>query len=115
MEGPPREYVSIRNRDSHEILDAAVGGAGDLAYRPWSGRRRKLSTVHEFLVTWLTVSQIPPTAGKPSGPGSSLRETGTRDAIPESVTAEELSLPNPPLPPGPILTLSPEEIARFFV
>jgi diguanylate cyclase (GGDEF)-like protein len=29
--------------------------------------------------------------------------------------AEELSVPTPVVPPGPIVTLSPEEIARFFV
>jgi diguanylate cyclase (GGDEF)-like protein len=29
--------------------------------------------------------------------------------------AEELSVPTPVVPPGPIFTLSPEEIARFFV
>src|SRR5580692_12923670 len=28
---------------------------------------------------------------------------------------EELSVPTPVVPPGPIFTLSPEEIARFFV
>ncbi len=28
---------------------------------------------------------------------------------------EELSVPTPVIPPGPIVTLSPEEIARFFV
>src|SRR5580765_6228360 len=28
---------------------------------------------------------------------------------------EELSIPTPVVPPGPIFTLSPEEIARFFV
>src|SRR5512136_2189592 len=28
---------------------------------------------------------------------------------------EELSIPVPVIPPGPIFTLSPEEIARFFV
>jgi diguanylate cyclase (GGDEF)-like protein len=28
---------------------------------------------------------------------------------------EEMSVPTPVIPPGPILTLSPEEIARFFV
>src|SRR5215472_4153298 len=28
---------------------------------------------------------------------------------------EEMSVPTPVIPPGPIFTLSPEEIARFFV
>jgi diguanylate cyclase (GGDEF)-like protein len=31
------------------------------------------------------------------------------------VRTEEVSVPNPAQPPGPILTLSPEEISRFFV
>jgi diguanylate cyclase (GGDEF)-like protein len=31
------------------------------------------------------------------------------------VRTEEQSIPNPASPPGPILTLSPEEISRFFV
>jgi diguanylate cyclase (GGDEF)-like protein len=35
--------------------------------------------------------------------------------VPARVRTEELSVPNPVIPPGPILTLSPEEIARFFV
>jgi diguanylate cyclase (GGDEF)-like protein len=36
-------------------------------------------------------------------------------AVPQRVRTEELSVPTPVIPPGPILTLSPEEIARFFV
>lgn len=35
--------------------------------------------------------------------------------MPETLGAEDASIPNPPASPGPILTLSPEEIARFFV
>jgi diguanylate cyclase (GGDEF)-like protein len=31
------------------------------------------------------------------------------------IRTEEVSIPNPASPPGPILTLSPEEISRFFV
>ena len=34
---------------------------------------------------------------------------------PVRVRTEEVSVPNPAQPPGPILTLSPEEISRFFV
>jgi diguanylate cyclase (GGDEF)-like protein len=34
---------------------------------------------------------------------------------PTRVRTEEVSVPNPAAPPGPILTLSPEEISRFFV
>src|SRR5215467_622168 len=34
---------------------------------------------------------------------------------PPSRRTEELSIPVPVVPPGPIFTLSPEEIARFFV
>jgi diguanylate cyclase (GGDEF)-like protein len=36
-------------------------------------------------------------------------------AVPQRARTEELSVPNPVIPPGPIITLSPEEIARFFV
>jgi diguanylate cyclase (GGDEF)-like protein len=40
----------------------------------------------------------------------------TRPAgTPTRVRTEEVSVPNPAAPPGPILTLSPEEISRFFV
>src|SRR6476660_6534457 len=39
----------------------------------------------------------------PSQPGAPQRRT------------EEISIPVPVIPPGPIFTLSPEEIARFFV
>ena len=39
----------------------------------------------------------------------------TRAATPAEEVEEELSIPNPPTAPGPILTLSPEEIARFFL
>ena len=35
--------------------------------------------------------------------------------VPESIRNDETSAPNPPIAPGPILTVSPEEIARFFV
>src|SRR6185312_5987379 len=41
-----------------------------------------------------------------------------QDAPPPDVPrrrTEEMSVPVPVIPPGPILTLSPEEIARFFV
>jgi diguanylate cyclase (GGDEF)-like protein len=36
-------------------------------------------------------------------------------AAPQRIRTEELSVPTPVIPPGPIVTLSPEEIARFFV
>ena len=39
----------------------------------------------------------------------------TRAAAPAEEVDEELSIPNPPSAPGPILTLSPEEITRFFL
>jgi diguanylate cyclase (GGDEF)-like protein len=39
----------------------------------------------------------------------------TRPAGTPSIRTEEFSVPLPVAPPGPILTLSPEEIARFFV
>ena len=35
--------------------------------------------------------------------------------VPQGPLLEELSIPNPPVEPGPILTLSAEEITRFFV
>jgi diguanylate cyclase (GGDEF)-like protein len=35
--------------------------------------------------------------------------------IPSRMRTEELSVPTPVIPPGPIFTLSPEEISRFFV
>ncbi len=35
--------------------------------------------------------------------------------VPPKLRTEELSVPTPVIPPGPIFTLSPEEIARFFV
>lgn len=35
--------------------------------------------------------------------------------VPQSPLLDELSIPNPPVEPGPILTLSAEEITRFFV
>jgi diguanylate cyclase (GGDEF)-like protein len=35
--------------------------------------------------------------------------------VPTRVRTEEVSVPNPATPTGPILTLSPEEISRFFV
>jgi diguanylate cyclase (GGDEF)-like protein len=42
-------------------------------------------------------------------------EHPSNPAIPMRVRTEELSVPTPVIPPGPIVTLSPEEIARFFV
>jgi len=38
-----------------------------------------------------------------------------QEAVPEEAVEEEPSIPNPPAAPGPILTLSPEEITRFFL
>jgi len=44
------------------------------------------------------------------------QDSSTRNlAVPQRVRTEELSVPTPVIPPGPIVTLSPEEIARFFV
>jgi diguanylate cyclase (GGDEF)-like protein len=42
-------------------------------------------------------------------------DDAVRAAEPSEIVDEEPSLPNPPTAPGPILTLSPEEIARFFL
>ncbi|MGD0839487.1 MAG: sensor domain-containing diguanylate cyclase [Polyangia bacterium] len=47
------------------------------------------------------------TVASPAGAGPS--------AIPQSQLAEEMSIPNPVVEPGPIQTLSAEEITRFFV
>jgi diguanylate cyclase (GGDEF)-like protein len=41
--------------------------------------------------------------------------TDDSSGIPQAPLAEDLSIPNPPGEPGPILTLSAEEITRFFV
>jgi hypothetical protein len=35
-------------------------------------------------------------------------------AVPQRARTDELSVPTPVIPPGPIVTLSPEEIARFW-
>ncbi|MDX2021869.1 MAG: sensor domain-containing diguanylate cyclase [Deltaproteobacteria bacterium] len=42
-------------------------------------------------------------------------EESGEGAVPQAVRLEEPSVPNPPTPPGPILTVSSEEISRFFV
>jgi diguanylate cyclase (GGDEF)-like protein len=42
------------------------------------------------------------------------RDACLHDAAPDSEVDEEPSIPNPPTAPGPIFTLSPEEITRFF-
>jgi len=46
-------------------------------------------------------------------PSEVMAEEGT--GVPMAPLMEELSIPNPPVEPGPILTLSAEEITRFFV
>jgi diguanylate cyclase (GGDEF)-like protein len=38
-----------------------------------------------------------------------------RGPVPEAIPGEDSSVPNPAAAPGPIQTVSPEEIARFFV
>src|SRR4051812_33151076 len=44
-----------------------------------------------------------------------MSEQDTRGSgVPVRMKTEEMSVPTP-IPPGPIFTLSPEEIARFFV
>jgi diguanylate cyclase (GGDEF)-like protein len=43
------------------------------------------------------------------------QEPPRNPAAPTQIRTEEFSIPVPIAPPGPILTLSPEEIARFFV
>ncbi len=41
--------------------------------------------------------------------------TDDKSGIPQGPLGDDLSVPNPPAEPGPILTLSAEEITRFFV
>jgi diguanylate cyclase (GGDEF)-like protein len=41
-------------------------------------------------------------------------DASLREAAPQIEVDEEPSIPNPPTAPGPIFTLSPEEITRFF-
>ena len=43
------------------------------------------------------------------------RDPPSSTSAPAHRRTEELSIPTPVVPPGPIFTLSPEEIARFFV
>jgi diguanylate cyclase (GGDEF)-like protein len=45
--------------------------------------------------------------------GAAVVETG--QGVPQKPLTEEASIPNPAVEPGPILTLSAEEITRFFV
>jgi diguanylate cyclase (GGDEF)-like protein len=45
----------------------------------------------------------------------SERDPPSSPGVPQRARTEELSVPTPVIPPGPIVTLSPEEIARFFV
>jgi diguanylate cyclase (GGDEF)-like protein len=54
-------------------------------------------------------------ASPPSPPSPPANPPGSGPAVPMRVRTEELSVPTPVIPPGPIITLSPEEIARFFV
>src|SRR5205809_8148094 len=51
----------------------------------------------------------------PSPPSPPANPPGSGPAVPMRVRTEELSVPTPVIPPGPIQTLSAEEIARFFV
>lgn len=46
----------------------------------------------------------------PGGP-----EESEEGAVPQVLRIEDTSVPNPPMPPGPILTVSSDEISRFFV
>jgi len=41
--------------------------------------------------------------------------TDDKSGVPQAPLGDDLSVPNPPAEPGPILTLSAEEITRFFV
>src|SRR6266496_3785680 len=44
-----------------------------------------------------------------------MSERDPQHSAPPQRRTEEISIPVPVIPPGPIFTLSPEEIARFFV
>src|SRR3954463_7938726 len=44
-----------------------------------------------------------------------MSERDPQHSGPPQRRTEEISIPVPVIPPGPIVTLSPEEIARFFV
>src|SRR3954451_16807694 len=44
-----------------------------------------------------------------------MSERDPQHSGPPQRRTEEISIPVPVIPPGPIFTLSPEEIARFFV
>jgi diguanylate cyclase (GGDEF)-like protein len=50
-----------------------------------------------------------------SDQGTPSLTTGEDSGVPQVLLGEDLSVPNPPAEPGPILTLSAEEITRFFV
>jgi diguanylate cyclase (GGDEF)-like protein len=52
--------------------------------------------------------------GIPIGAGENL-PASRNGPVPELVRSDESSVPNPATAPGPIMTVSPEEIARFFV
>src|ERR1700704_5319750 len=49
------------------------------------------------------------------GPVADQDASSRHLAVPQRARTEEMSVPTPVIPPGPIVTLSPEEIARFFV
>jgi diguanylate cyclase (GGDEF)-like protein len=59
------------------------------------------------------VSDSPAEEGR--GPIPDLPASRDQGAVPQEHRGDEPSIPNPPIDPGPILTVSPEEIARFFV
>ena len=50
-----------------------------------------------------------------SMPVAPLPVAESHNGVPEGPLVEEISIPNPAVEPGPILTLSAEEITRFFV
>jgi diguanylate cyclase (GGDEF)-like protein len=51
----------------------------------------------------------------PRGLVNASRAGDSDGPIPEGPHTDEPSIPNPPAAPGPIVTLSPEEVSRFFV
>src|SRR3954453_20297978 len=95
---PPIARRSIRKQPTsseHARRGAAAALDARRVMVPWSEVADSSSSISEREQT----DEVP--AAEPHG------------AVPEETSADELSIPNPPVAPGPILTLSPEEISRF--
>jgi hypothetical protein len=79
----------------------------------WSDAPQRGTPSHLFLCGTLATVAESPVIGQRDR--STVRSPGARRADTVEVDADELVIPNPLSAPGPILTLSPEEISRFFV